>query len=211
MKTSRIKVANLLMAGFGQAREDAAHAYTRNRATMLGLGLAALLLSGAAAALIIMRLRRALGGEPDQAAHTAARIAEGDLSAAIALRPGDQVSMLYEMERMRASLGMLVAQVRADAARQVGTLIKASVAQADAGGEQVRAADVAMQEIVAGVARVADLLGQIRHASAEQHQGIAACSDAVVQMDQGTQQNACLLYTSPSPRDRTRSRMPSSA
>ena len=67
------------------------------------------------------------------------------------------------------------------------------MAQADAGGEQVRAADVAMQDIVTGVARVAELLGQIRHASAEQHQGIAACSDAVVQMDQGTQQNAALV------------------
>ena len=34
-------------------------------------------------------------------------------------------------------------------------------------------------------------------------------ADAVVRYQGGN--NACLLYTSPSPRDRTRSRMPSSA
>ena len=34
---------------------------------------------------------------------------------------------------------------------------------------------------------------------------------AVITLDRPEQLNACLLYTSPSPRDRTRSRMPSSA
>ena len=32
-----------------------------------------------------------------------------------------------------------------------------------------------------------------------------------IRIDYGQNDNACLLYTSPSPRDRTRSRMPSSA
>ena len=34
---------------------------------------------------------------------------------------------------------------------------------------------------------------------------------AIISIDNGTYYYACLLYTSPSPRDRTRSRMPSSA
>ena len=36
-------------------------------------------------------------------------------------------------------------------------------------------------------------------------------SDATVEICQQTRCRVCLLYTSPSPRDRTRSRMPSSA
>jgi len=63
----------------------------------------------------INRLRRELGGEPGQAAQVAARIAEGDLTGAIALRSGDKRSMMYEMEHMREHLGLLVGHVRRDA------------------------------------------------------------------------------------------------
>ena len=38
-----------------------------------------------------------------------------------------------------------------------------------------------------------------------------ACTTGDVEMPDGEVGNTCLLYTSPSPRDRTRSRMPSSA
>ncbi|WP_167761239.1 methyl-accepting chemotaxis protein, partial [Duganella callida] len=99
-----------------EAREQAAQAYNDTRIMMLGLGLAALLISIAVAAAIIGRLRRDLGGEPDQAARTAASIADGDLTRAIVLRQGDRGSMLYEMEHMRENLGRLVAQVRTDTA-----------------------------------------------------------------------------------------------
>ena len=40
---------------------------------------------------------------------------------------------------------------------------------------------------------------------------LAAMEKRVLLIDLDPQGNACLLYTSPSPRDRTRSRMPSSA
>nr|WP_315251464.1 methyl-accepting chemotaxis protein [uncultured Duganella sp.] len=314
------------------AREEAAHAYTSTQAKMLALGAAALLISLSIAAAIIRRLRRDLGGEPDQAARTAAGIADGDLTQAIALREGDRSSMLYEMEHMRDNLSMLVSQVRSDtemiasasgqiasgnldlsarteqqasslqetaaameeltvtvqqnadhaaranalalqasaaagkggqevaavtarmeairssaaqmadiiglidgiafqtnilalnaaveaaragdagrgfavvagevrqlahrsseAARDIGALIKAAVEQAGAGDQQVRAASAAMRDIVASVAQVEEIMGQIKHASAEQHAGIVACSQAVVQMDHGTQQNAALV------------------
>ena len=36
-------------------------------------------------------------------------------------------------------------------------------------------------------------MAQIRSSSAEQHSGIVSCSRAVVEMDQGTQQNAALV------------------
>jgi methyl-accepting chemotaxis protein len=315
-----------------EAREQAAEAYTATRATMLGLGAAAILISIAVAASIIRRLQRDLGGEPDQAARTAACIADGDLTRVIALRDGDRSSMLYEMEHMRDNLSQLVAQVRSDtemiasasgqiasgnldlsarteqqasslqetaaameeltatvhqnddhaaranslaqqassaaekgghavaavtarmaairtsaaqmsdiislidgiafqtnilalnaaveaarageagrgfavvasevrqlahrssdAARDIGALIQAAVAQAGIGDQQVSEAATAMQDIVDSVASVENIMAQIKHASAEQHAGILACSQAVMQMDQGTQQNAALV------------------
>jgi methyl-accepting chemotaxis protein len=97
-----------------ESRKEAAQAYASTRVQMLMLGTLALIVSGAVAALIILRLRRALGGEPDQAAQTAARIADGDLTGVIALREGDRSSMMYEMEHMRDELGRLVGHVRRD-------------------------------------------------------------------------------------------------
>ncbi len=315
-----------------EARSQAAQAYTATRVQMLALGAATLLISCGVAAAIINRLRRDLGGEPDQAARTAAGIADGDLTRAITLRDGDRTSMLYEMEHMRDNLSQLVAQVRADtemiasassqiasgnldlsarteqqasslqetaaameeltttvqqnadhaarantlashasalagkggqavaavtarmeairssaaqmadiislidgiafqtnilalnaaveaarageagrgfavvagevrqlahrsadAARDIGALIQAAVQQAGAGDQQVREAAGTMQDIVDSVARVEQIMAQIKHASAEQHAGILACSQAVVQMDHGTQQNAALV------------------
>ena len=50
-----------------------------------------------------------------------------------------------------------------------------------------------MQEIVESVRRVTDIMGEISAASREQTAGIEQINQAVVQMDQGTQQNAALV------------------
>jgi methyl-accepting chemotaxis protein len=80
-----------------------------------------------------------------------------------------------------------------DAARDIGALIQAAVTQVGIGDQQVSEATTAMQDIADSVARVEDIMAQIKHASAEQHAGILACSQAVMHMDQGTQQNAALV------------------
>ncbi|WP_342119006.1 methyl-accepting chemotaxis protein [Pseudoduganella sp. OTU4001] len=314
------------------SRDEAAGAYAGTQVKMLVLGALALLVSLGAAAAIIARLRRDLGGEPDVAARVAARIADGNLAGAIALRAKDQSSMMYEMEHMRSELGLLVGQVRRDAdqiaaassqiaagnldlsarteaqaasleetaaameqlsatveqnsanadranqlalqasaaasrggeavaavtarmqditqsarqmadiiglidgiafqtnilalnaaveaaragdagrgfavvasevralahrsseaARQISDLIASATEQANAGAGLVQQTGEAMQDIVDSVARVEDIMNQIRHAGAEQHAGIVSCSRAVVEMDQGTQQNAALV------------------
>ena len=41
--------------------------------------------------------------------------------------------------------------------------------------------------------------------------GLTGCADIALYHDRADPCQGCLLYTSPSPRDRTRSRMPSSA
>ena len=45
----------------------------------------------------------------------------------------------------------------------------------------------------------------------EENYGYGKCGDTITDSRDGQQYPTCLLYTSPSPRDRTRSRMPSSA
>jgi len=314
------------------ARAEAAEAYADTRVKMLAIGIFALLVSVAVATLIIQRLNNSLGGEPDVAAQTAARIADGDLSGAIAVKEGDESSLMYEMEHMREHLGHLVGLVRKDAeriasasseiaagnldlsarteqqaasleetaaameelsatveqnnenaqmanklaqqaalaagrggaavaavtermqeiadsakkmaeiiglidgiafqtnilalnaaveaarageqgrgfavvasevrslaqrsaaaAQQISSLITVATAQAAAGAEMVQQTGGAMDDIVASVALVEEIMAQIRNSSAEQHAGIVSCSRAVVEMDQGTQQNAALV------------------
>ena len=78
-----------------------------------GLGILSILLVsvGLAWALEHMVLR-SLGGEPEEAAAMAARIAQGDLSQPIAVKPNDQNSLMAQLQRMQNSLASVVAQVR---------------------------------------------------------------------------------------------------
>ena len=89
-----------------------------------------------------------------------------------------------------------LAQRSAQAAREIKDLIGASVAKVNAGSRQVADAGSAMQEIVAQVARVTDLIGEITHAASEQATGIGQVNDAISRMDQSTQQNAALVEQS---------------
>ena len=61
------------------------------------------------------------------------------------------------------------------------------------GSAHVTAAGQTMQEIVTSVQRVADIMGEISAASAEQAGGIDQITLAVSQMDEVTQQNAALV------------------
>ena len=54
-----------------------------------------------------------------------------------------------------------------------------------------------MQDIVASVQRVTDIMGEIAAASAEQADGIEQVNRAVSQMDEVTQQNAALVEEAP--------------
>ena len=54
-----------------------------------------------------------------------------------------------------------------------------------------------MQDIVASVQRVTDIMGEIAAASAEQADGIEQVNRAVSQMDEVTQQNAALVEEPP--------------
>jgi aerotaxis receptor len=86
-----------------------------------------------------------------------------------------------------------LAQRSAEAARQIKALIDHSVAQVQAGAAQTAEAGARIAAIVKEIKQVADLIGEISAASAEQTTGVAQISESVALLDQGTQQNAALV------------------
>ena len=81
----------------------------------------------------------------------------------------------------------------ADAAKEIKTLINASVERVEQGTVLVDEAGTTMTEVVDSIRRVNDLVGEISAASNEQSAGVAQVGEAVTQMDQATQQNAALV------------------
>jgi methyl-accepting chemotaxis protein len=77
----------------------------------LMLGIVGVALTGIVL-LVIRSIERSIGGEPEQAAEVARRIAAGDLSALIDVRAGDGGSLLAAMKTMRDSLLGIVGKVR---------------------------------------------------------------------------------------------------
>jgi methyl-accepting chemotaxis protein len=90
----------------------------------------------------------------------------------------------------------LLAQRSAEAAREIKSLITASVESVERGSAQVDQAGATMTEVVAAIQRVTDIMAEISRASAEQSSGVAQVGEAVVSMDQATQQNAALVEES---------------
>ena len=86
-----------------------------------------------------------------------------------------------------------LAQRSAQAAKEIKSLIEASVHKVETGSALVNTAGSAMTEIVGEVKRVADLIGEISAATREQSTGIGHIGSAVAQLDQSTQQNAALV------------------
>lgn len=91
---------------------DAGRVYQHSRTLMIVLVLCSLVASIAIGLWITRGLTRQLGGEPSYAVDVAGAIAAGELSRPVALRSGDNDSLLFAMESMRASLVKIVGQVR---------------------------------------------------------------------------------------------------
>jgi methyl-accepting chemotaxis protein len=81
----------------------------------------------------------------------------------------------------------------AAAAKEIKTLISASVERVEVGSTLVDKAGSTMKEVVASIQRVTDIMAEISSASSEQAAGVAQVGEAVHQMDQVTQQNAALV------------------
>ena len=82
------------------------------------------------------------------------------------------------------------------AAREIKSLIHASVDQVGAGTALVRQAGTTMAEIVTAIDHVNLIMGEIQTSTREQTDGISQVGQAVGEMDRATQQNAALVEQS---------------
>ena len=89
-----------------------------------------------------------------------------------------------------------LAQRSAEAAKEIKSLIGASVERVEHGNRLVGEAGKSMAGIVTEVQRVNDLISAISAASIEQSTGIGQVGGAVAQLDHVTQQNAALVEES---------------
>ena len=89
-----------------------------------------------------------------------------------------------------------LAQGSANAAKQIKALILASSEKVESGVALAVGAGNAMNEIVGGVSRVHQMVGDISVATNEQSSGIGQVSLAVTELDRMTQQNAALVEES---------------
>jgi methyl-accepting chemotaxis protein len=86
-----------------------------------------------------------------------------------------------------------LAQRSAAAAREIKGLIDDSVKKVEDGSHLVNEAGATMQEIVASVQRVSDIMGAIASAGQEQETGIERIRLSILEMDESTQHNAALV------------------
>ncbi len=86
-----------------------------------------------------------------------------------------------------------LAQRSALAAKEIKSLIDASASQVDAGSQMVKRAGDTMQQVVASIKHVSDIVAEISVSSREQSMGIEQVNAAILQMDDSTQKNAAMV------------------
>jgi methyl-accepting chemotaxis protein len=79
------------------------------------------------------------------------------------------------------------------AAKEIRTLIGASVESTEAGNQRARAAGATMAQIATAISRATTVMGEIASASGRQADDIAGINHSVGEIDQSTQQNAALV------------------
>ncbi len=84
----------------------------------------------------------------------------------------------------------------AGAAREIKALIQTSVERVQAGSDLARDAGTTMTEVVASIREVSSLMEEISQASAAQTSDMQRVTQAIVRMDDVTQQNAALVEES---------------
>lgn len=79
------------------------------------------------------------------------------------------------------------------ASHDIRKLIDTSVARMHAGSDLAKNTGLTMQEIVQGVERVTEVIGEISTGAREQSEGIAQINTAVTELDNNTQHNAAMV------------------
>jgi len=129
---------------------------------MLALTGVAILMGAGLAWLIARRITRALGGEPEALKRVAQSVSAGDLASPIAVREGDEHSLLATLARMQRNLASVVGGVRqhADAVSVVSVQLAEGNADLSARtsdeARALRQTAESMEELTGAVKRNAD-------------------------------------------------------
>ncbi len=86
-----------------------------------------------------------------------------------------------------------LAQRSATAAKEIKELIDTSIQKVQAGTTLTNNAGVTMSEVIESVSRVSRVMGEISNSTREQSSGIGQVNEAVIKIDDITQQNAALV------------------
>ncbi len=81
----------------------------------------------------------------------------------------------------------------AAAAKEVKSLIDASLERVERGNSLVAQAGQSMSQVVGSIRHVTDIMGEISAASSEQSTGVQQVGQAIALIDQTTQQNAAMV------------------
>ena len=175
------------------ARNESSEAYHSAVTTMLILAAIAVALGASSALGVTRSLLKQLGGEPIEAAEIVRRIADGDLTVEVRVKPNDRASLMLAMRDMRDKLADIVAEVRAGtdmiatAAAQVssGNLDLSARTEQQAGSLEETASS--MEELTSTVRQNADNAQQANtmavSASEVAHKGGQIVADVVGTMD----------------------------
>jgi methyl-accepting chemotaxis protein len=131
----------------------------RSSKVLSALCLATLAFSIAAGMVFGRTLFRRLGGEPAAAAQVAAEIAGGNLCVAVPVRPGDKHSLMAALERMRASLAGIVADVR-DGTGTIVTAVATMAGETQDLSHRTESQAQALEETAASMEELTQAVGQ---------------------------------------------------
>ncbi|MCB1895527.1 MAG: methyl-accepting chemotaxis protein [Zoogloeaceae bacterium] len=146
--------------------------WARNSSLAL-IALAALAGAGLSYA-IVRGLQRQLGAEPGEVSAVAGRIAEGHLDQTIALRDGDESSVMAAMKRMQDALHGVVGGINQAAQR-----ISAAAVQLTTSGDEAQQVSESQSEAAAAMAAAMEQMAvSISHISDNAHDAQGLASDA---------------------------------
>ena len=98
-----------------ESYEFAEQSYDSGLRNFVIVGIVALIVSALLTLFVTRALTKQLGGEPDAAADIANKIAAGDLTVAVHVKPGDSTSLMAAMQTMVAKLSQIISEVRGSA------------------------------------------------------------------------------------------------
>jgi methyl-accepting chemotaxis protein len=137
---------------------------------------------------LVRILLNVLGGEPQYAVDVARQIAAGDLAKKVAVRPGDDSSLLAAIETMRAHLCEIVGELRGASSRlgDAAANVVAMTAKIRSGTEDQSTAAAstaaAVEEVTVSINSVADSAAEVDRNSGSSLERIEAGNEALSKM-----------------------------